>query len=228
MARASRDSREGDLSIALWISALPLSLGLGYSFYFTAATLALGRELTDRAVGRGCQDAVTPPWEANLALVVYSLNLASVAVAWYDFGAGRAAGTIVALGVCTLLWGSVLPKSNSAHYRKMIIASMSRRCARWQKANDDIRAEAMAELLRKMGIDLPGVPQQSVTPVLPAESQDSEGMSMEAAALLAELNALNVNSPREKGWELDVLTGRAPESMPGAREATPANSTAEE
>ena len=43
MHRASKDSKEGDLSIAIWISVLLFSLGLGYSLYFADATRALAR-----------------------------------------------------------------------------------------------------------------------------------------------------------------------------------------
>jgi hypothetical protein len=158
-----RPEEEGEaLSTALWISVLILSLGLGYSLYFADATLALGRELSDTGVGRGAQDAVTPPWEANFGLTVYSLTLASVVLSWYEFGVGRAIGTVAAFLAGTMLWRRVLPKSDSMHYKKLIVVSMTRRCANWQKSNDLMRAHAMAELLRKVGIDLPGMPRPTV------------------------------------------------------------------
>lgn len=194
MRRLSKDSKEGDLSTALWLSALVLSLGLAHSFYFTEATRALGQELGDTGLGRGNQDAVTPPWQGNLALAVYSLSLAALGAAWYEFGTERAIGTLAALVVGTLLWRRVLPRSNSAHYRKVMVASMLRRCAGRQKENDDMRGDAMAELLRKMGIDLPGMPPEAMPRAHPTEFEGSEPLSSEAAALLGELNALRAPS----------------------------------
>ena len=58
------------MSTALWISALVLSFGLAYAIIFSEVTLALGRTLSDDRPGRGYQDALTPPWQARLSLII--------------------------------------------------------------------------------------------------------------------------------------------------------------
>jgi hypothetical protein len=148
------------LSAALWVSVLVLSLGLAYAIVFSEVTLALGRTLSDNGAGRGYQDAVTPPWQARLGSLIYVLTLIVIAFSWYEFGIGRAIGTVVVLFVGSMLWRRVLPQGHSTHYLKLIVTSMARRYADWVRSGDAVRAAAMAELLAKMGLDLPGNPRR--------------------------------------------------------------------
>jgi hypothetical protein len=78
---------------------------------------------------------------------------------------------------------------------------------RWQEAKDGMRAEVMAELLRKMAVDLPGVPGGAVERVMSPEFHGAEAVSIEAAALLAELNAV---AEHAKERLADRLHGRQP------------------
>lgn len=50
----------------------------------------------------------------------------------------------------------MLPKGHGRHYLKLIVISMGRRYANWVRSGDSVRAAAMASLIRKMGLELPG------------------------------------------------------------------------
>ena len=148
------------MSAVLWVLVLVLSLGLAYAIVFSEVTLALGQTLSDNGAGRGYQDAVTPPWQARLGLLIYVLTLVVVAFSGWEFGIGRGIGTVVVLFVGSMLWRRVLPKGHSRHYLKLIVISMAQRYADWVRSGDAVRAEAMAELLAKMGLELPGRPRR--------------------------------------------------------------------
>jgi hypothetical protein len=48
------------MNVALWISAIVLSLPLAYSLRFTGATLSFGRSLSETTSGTGYQAAISP------------------------------------------------------------------------------------------------------------------------------------------------------------------------
>ena len=145
------------LSTALWVSVFVLSFGLAYAIIFSEVTLALGRTLSEHGGGRGFQDALTPPWQARLSVVVYVATLVVIALSWYEFGIGRGIATVVLLFTGSMLWRRVLPQGHSRHYLKLIVTSMVQRYADWVRSGDHVRAGVMAQLLGKMGLELPGV-----------------------------------------------------------------------
>jgi hypothetical protein len=134
---------------------LVLSAGLAYAIIFSEVTLALGSVLSDERAGRGYQDALTPPWQTWFSLLVYLLTFIVIALSWYEFGFARAVSTVTVLFAASLVWRRALPKGHSTHYLKLIITSMARRYADWVRSGDRVRAAAMADLLGKMGLDLP-------------------------------------------------------------------------
>lgn len=146
------------LNAVLWVSVFILSLALAYAIVFSEVTLALGNALSGEPVGRGYQDAVTPPWQTWFSLLVYLLTFMVIALSWYEFGFARAVNTTTVLFAGTLVWRRVLPEGHSTHYLKLIVTSMAHRYANCVRSGDRVRAVVMAELLGKMGLDLPGVP----------------------------------------------------------------------
>jgi hypothetical protein len=137
---------------------LVLSFGLAYAIIFSEVTLALGRTLSGNSAGRGFQDALTPPWQARLSLVIYVLTLVSIFLSGYEFGIGRCIATVVLLFAGSMLCRRILPRGHSRHYLKLIVISMVQRYADWVRRGDHVRAGVMAQLLGKMGLELPGVP----------------------------------------------------------------------
>lgn len=121
---------------------------------FTAATLSMGRELSGTPSPTGFQDAITPPWLTKLTLVVYFGCALVIGFMWWYLGwqssLGGAAVIFFGGGIAKLL----LPKPTGAHYKHLIISSMSSRYADYVRDSDNIRAEAMKHLLAKAGTDV--------------------------------------------------------------------------
>jgi hypothetical protein len=147
-------NKECDVSVALWIGTLALIPILGYSLQFTEATLLLGRSLSDSGSRTGFQNAITPPWEAKLSLVIYGLGLILVGLSWYEFGIGRAFLCVIALFVGLLIGRQLLPKPDSPHFKTIIVRSMSNRYADYVRAGDRIRGDLMKMLLQKAGVSV--------------------------------------------------------------------------
>lgn len=131
------------------------SLLFGYVHALNSATLTLGRSISDTDTGTGFQDAITPPWSNNLAFFSYAVFVGVVGYGWYEFGwlfgIAITVGFFLIAGVNLLL----LPKSDSAHFRRLIVHSMMNRYANFVKSGDEIRASAMGTLLEKMGVPVP-------------------------------------------------------------------------
>lgn len=130
-----------------------VSLGLAYTLAFTGATLAIGRSLSDAGTPRGYQDAITPPRFSSLALLVYAVSIGGLGYSFWEFGGlagfSTAIGFLIATSVNMAL---LLPKSDSQHFRNLIVHSMMNRHADYLKSGDNLRASVMAELLGKLGV----------------------------------------------------------------------------
>jgi hypothetical protein len=128
------------------------SLALGYVLAFTEATLAIGRFLSDAGTQTGYQNAITPPLFSKFAIAVYVISLTGIIYGWWKFswlfGLGITVGFLFALVVNKII---LLPKSDSEHFRKIIVHSMINRHADLLKSGDTLRASIMAELLDKLG-----------------------------------------------------------------------------
>jgi hypothetical protein len=151
------------LNTILWVAVFILSLGIAYAIIFSEVTRALGGSLSDEPAGRGYQDAITPPWQTWFSLLAYLLAFLVIALSWYELGIGRAVNTVTLLFAGTVVWRRVLPEGRSTHYLKLIVTSMTRRYASWVRSGDRVRAATMAELLGKMGLELPGGSSASLT-----------------------------------------------------------------
>ncbi len=132
------------------------SLLLGYSLAFNGATLAIGKTISDTDSPTGFQDAVTPPWSTNLALVSYAMSIGVVGYGWYQYGWLTGIGLTVAFFLVVVINKVVLlPKSESDHFKRLILHSMMNRYADFIKSGDSMRASAMAALLEKLGAPVP-------------------------------------------------------------------------
>jgi hypothetical protein len=72
----------------LWSGLVLGAAALSYVTQFSGATLFMGKALSDGDTGRGFQDAITPPWQTNLALLVYFSLVAVVGLmeTWMGIG----------------------------------------------------------------------------------------------------------------------------------------------
>lgn len=130
-----------------------VSLAFSYILAFTSATLSIGKSLSTTATPTGFQDAITPPRFSTLALIVYGISLGSFIYGFWKFGLLTGLGvTIAFLFAVAVNIAAILPKSDSEHFRKIIIHSMINRHADYLKSGDNLRASVMAELLAKLGL----------------------------------------------------------------------------
>lgn len=141
------------MKIILWVLSILMAFGFAYTMQFTISTLTFGKELSDTDSATGFQDAITPPWQTNLALVTYFCCAVVVGVMWWFFGWASALGSAAIIFFGSSIAKLFLPKPTGNHYKKLIIQSMCSRYAGFIKSGDPVRADAMKQLLIKAGIN---------------------------------------------------------------------------
>jgi hypothetical protein len=129
------------------------SLAFAYVLAFTGAALSIGMSLSDADNPTGYQDAITPPGFGIFVIVIYIICAGGLIYGNWQFGWLAGIGAIIAF-VCMVALNKViiLPKSDSEHFRNIIIHSMLNRHADYLKAGDTLRASAMGMLLEKLGM----------------------------------------------------------------------------
>ena len=142
------------MTISLWLFATFAAFCFAYTMAFTQSTLTFGKELSDTGSDSGYQDAITPPWQTNLALATYAIVLAAIITMWWYEGWLYGVGSIVFIIFGSGLASLLLPKKNSKHFRGLIMRSMCNRYANFSRDGDNVRAQAMKDLLLKSGIDV--------------------------------------------------------------------------
>lgn len=139
------------MSTALWIFAGLMTVLFAYTMRFTQATLSFGRKLAETTSGTGVQDAITPPWETNLALFTYIGVAAVIGVIWWQLGWLSGVGAVALILIGGGVVGAILPDKDSRHFRDLITRSMCSRYADYVRDGDQLRAQAMKELLDRTG-----------------------------------------------------------------------------
>jgi hypothetical protein len=137
----------------LWSGLVLGAAALSYVTQFSGATLFMGKALSDGDTGRGFQDAITPPWQTNLALLVYFSLVAVVGLMFWNLGWVSGVLAIVAVFPLALVLRRFLPPPDSPHFQQLIVRSMANRYADYVRGGDTVRAEAMKGLLRRAGVD---------------------------------------------------------------------------
>jgi hypothetical protein len=149
------------MKILLWAFAGCTAVLFSYSMRMTQATLSYGREIMNTNEGTGVQDAITPPWATNISMLAYACLLASVGIIWWQFGWGEGLGALALVVIGGGIVGAMLPDANSPHFRGLIQRSMVSRYADFARGGDQMRADAMGDLLHRAGID-PGEQKLSI------------------------------------------------------------------
>lgn len=144
------------MTIVLWIFAGLAATAFAYTMKFTQATLSYGRILGEVEAGTGVQDAITPPWQTNLAMISYIGVAATVGALWWHAGWGSGLGAIALILFGGGVVGAFLPDKEALHFRNLIHLSMISRHAEFVRHGDLMRAEAMKGLLIKAGLNLEG------------------------------------------------------------------------
>jgi hypothetical protein len=162
------------MNLALWAGTIALLPLLAYSLQFTAATLLLGRSLSESNSGTGFQAAISPPWETYFGLIIYGLTLALVGASWYEFGIGRALLCVITLLVGLSVSRRLLPKPDSLHFKALIIQSMANRYANFVRDGDHVRGDLMKMLLHKAGVDSDLLAGRATDSVMSATAESSK------------------------------------------------------
>jgi hypothetical protein len=93
-----------------------------------------------------------------LSLFSYAASIGAVSYGWYEYGWQIGLGIILGFFfLVAISQGLLLPQSGSEHYRWLILSSMGNRYADYMKSGDQVRASAMGDLLKKLGIPAPGL-----------------------------------------------------------------------
>jgi len=137
----------------MWILAGLIAFPFAYMLQFSAATLLIGRELTPSDSYRGLQDAITPPWQTNLTMLVWATCAAIVGGMWWNLGILSAVGGMALIIFGAVVARQVLPKPTGNHYRGLILRSMISRYADYTRDGDKLRADAIKQLLVLAGVD---------------------------------------------------------------------------
>lgn len=169
----------------LWMLPVALAIALGYDLQFTGVCLCMGMELLlkknwpdfDASFSRavpimrkecretllptGFQDAITPPWKALFAVSTYLGCAVAIGCMWWRLGWAAALGGVAIILVGAKIAQLILPKPTGTHYRRLIIHSMISRYADYSRDGDGTRANAMANLLTKAGIDVEAFKERS-------------------------------------------------------------------
>jgi hypothetical protein len=197
----------------LWICVGVASLALAYHLQFSAATLALGRALSDTQSPTGFQDAITPPWQTNFGIGVFLSALAIIGAIWWQTNWQYGLVGLVAMLVGAAIMLSLLPAPESDYFRRQIVRSMCVRYERYSRRGDTPRALAMKMLLAKLEID----------PDDPAEARSAQVISPEDEELTPQpLPGVisTTNSSEEGSTEEEELIG-FDEQPPEDEELTP-------
>lgn len=128
---------------------------LGFELNSARAAYLIGEEIGGPAGARHIQDAVTPPLSANLGILIQLSFLACIVAGFFVhgwvIGLVLIPTSILALGVVK----KILPSPQGAFYRGIIVRSMMARYADFVKGGDTIRANAMKDLIQRLGYPLP-------------------------------------------------------------------------
>ena len=124
---------------------------LRYMLGLSSACLYVGKAISDTKSKTGFQDAITPPISTNIAIINW---LAAVCLLGYIFWQdGIVSGGVALIGfviVATIAGATIIPKSDSEHFLRMIYNSLANRVANYTKSNDHMRADAAAELVSRI------------------------------------------------------------------------------
>lgn len=141
------------MGVALWFFAGLATIAFSYNMRFTQATLSLGQEISGVNSGTGLQDAITPPWQTNFAILSYIAVLAAVILIWWQSGWLSGIGSVAIVLFGGGIVGAMLPEKDAPHFRYLIRQSMHSRYADYVRDGDTMRADAMKDLLIRIGVE---------------------------------------------------------------------------
>jgi hypothetical protein len=142
--------------VNLWIfAALCLACALlwAYTRCVQEATLLWGRRLgegNELLPSTGMQDALTPPSQTTRNIVMMSSLAFLPILGVYQFGWTVGLGGVLGSFVGSLIIHAFLPKPDSTFYLQVIFRGLADRRAKFAKASDALRVEAVDAVLEAL------------------------------------------------------------------------------
>src|SRR5688572_19703836 len=109
------------MQLILWLTVITAACALSYVTQFSGATLSMGKALSDSGLGRGVQDAITPLWQASVALTVQLSLLIILALTFWAFGWKLGVLAVSVAFVVSIAARRMLPAPDSEHFRHLIL-----------------------------------------------------------------------------------------------------------
>jgi nucleoside permease NupC len=140
----------GLMFVIISVLSLLLAIWSAYTFAFQATTLAIGRLLVGSTEGTGVQDAITPSSQTKRNLFMFFLVLILFVITTYVYKwyYGILA-TVISLSIGTAI-SRVLRLPGSQQIVGAVIRDMVRRYDSYRLKGDNLRANAMQDLIERM------------------------------------------------------------------------------
>ena len=130
------------LSILAIFVAIPFALDTSFRNF----SQDVGKSISVSTYGRGYQDAITPPQLNYVSYIFWPINIGIVIYSFFIYGLY---GFII-IGIIfltTVMVGAFVVPSLEKRFLKILSYSMINRVANYKRDNDEIRAQAMQDVL---------------------------------------------------------------------------------
>lgn len=107
-------------------------------------------ECNDLLPGSGMQNAITPPAQTIRNYLMFASLLALPIVGVYELGWAIGLGGLLATVVLSGFIGVAMPKTDSSFFFATILRSLVNRRAKFARASDEIRVDAIDMLLERL------------------------------------------------------------------------------
>jgi hypothetical protein len=152
----------GDMFWLIVIFALILSILTGYTMAIQGTTIALGRLLvygSSLVRGTGLQDAITPKMQSVRNIAVIILFLVLFAFVTYTYAWYHAIWVLVVTFLASTVFPIILGmRAGSQRIVSIIITDMKRRKNAYIKSGDELRSNAISDLIDR----LEKIPQEQI------------------------------------------------------------------
>lgn len=132
----------------VYLLVFALAIAIRYMLGHTQACLYVGKAISDTDSKTGLQDAVTPPLASKITIFLWLAAFLLLGYSFWSLGSGTGFIALAEFIVVTVVAGAVLiPKADSPHFIKSIYKSAVGRVADYARDGDQMRSDAMRELV---------------------------------------------------------------------------------
>lgn len=137
----------------------PLVVGTfgAYTGAFQRATLYWGKKLAGDSsnLPTGFQDAITPQAQTNRNIISMLLYVLVFVIGIWDSGVWSGLSAFVVSIIVSMIAGTFMPRPDSNHFAAAILRSLVDRRALYKSKSDDLRVEAIDQMLYRFRSQFP-------------------------------------------------------------------------